>query len=443
MNIKHNIPEYGVTEFNKIFRETIESNFSYVRIRGEISELRTATKGQIYISIKDENSVLSAVIWESKIKYLSMQPEIGMEAVVIGKITTWSRFKSTYQLDIDNLEIAGEGALLKLIEERKKKLAAKGIFDKKFKKQIPFLPNKIGIITSPTGSVIYDILNILKERFPTKVDLWPTSVQGDGAAEMIINAIKFFNHDSYDEKPDVIIIARGGGSVEDLMVFNDKKLALAVFGSKIPIVSAIGHETDTTIIDFVSDLRAPTPTAAAEKVVPIRSELIIQINKFLDRLLKPIDKKINYLNDFFNSYVRLIKDPKYILDDYKKKYMILNKDLTKSYKILFNKKNQELQNSFSKLKIPNELISLKKIQSQNIFKTLNFHISQKVKDSFFYIQNINRLLQSNSINNNLKKGYVLLKKSKKIIKRANQLKKQDNIQIRFFDKKVDVKIKQS
>lgn len=413
MNIKNNIPEYGVTEFNKIFRETIESNFNYVRIRGEISELRTATKGQIYISIKDENSVLSAVIWESKIKYLSMQPEIGMEVVVIGKITTWSRYKSTYQLDIDNLEIAGEGALLKLIEERKKKLAAKGMFDEKFKKQVPFLPNKIGIITSPTGSVIYDILNILKERFPTKVDLWPTYVQGDGAAEIIINAIKFFNHDSYDEKPEVIIIARGGGSVEDLMVFNDEKLALAVFDSKIPIVSAIGHETDTTIIDFVSDLRAPTPTAAAEKVVPIRSELIIQINKYFDRLLNPIDRKINYLNDFFNSFVRLIKDPKYILDDYKKKYMILNKDFTNSYKILFNKKNQELQNNFSKLKIPNELINLKKIQSQNIFKTLNFHISQKVKDSFFYIQNINRLLQSNSINNNLKKRICFTKKIKK------------------------------
>ena len=182
-----------------------------------------------------------------------------------------------------------EGALLKIIEERKKRLAANGIFDVKFKRKLPYLPKKIGIITSPVGSVIHDIIKTLKERFPINVDLWPTAVQGNEAAEMIINAIKGFNADYYYEKPEVIIIARGGGSVEDLMVFNDEKLALVVFESKIPIVSAIGHETDTTIIDFVSDVRVPTPTSAAEKVVPLRKELITQIQGLTSRLLNLID----------------------------------------------------------------------------------------------------------------------------------------------------------
>ena len=290
--IKINIPEYYVSEFNKLIRDTLESNFGYVRIRGEISELKTAAKGQIYITIKDENSILSAVIWKSKIDYLSMKPEIGMEIIAVGKITTWFRYKTTYQLDIDELEIAGEGALLKIIEKRKKRLEIKGIFDDKHKKTIPFLPDKIGIISSSTGSVIHDIINRLKDRFPINVDLWSTPVQGNEAPVKIIEAIEGFNSVNYLEKPDVIIIARGGGSVEDLMAFNDENLALTVFKSDIPIISAIGHQTDNTIIDFVSDLSVPTPTAAGEKVSPVRNDLIIHLHNWTDRLSNSINNTI-------------------------------------------------------------------------------------------------------------------------------------------------------
>ena len=442
MIIKNNIPEYGVTEFNKLVRNTLESNFGYIRVRGEISEVKLASKGQYYITIKDENSILSAVIWESKIKFLVMQPEIGMEIIAIGKITTWSRYKTSYQLDIDNLEVAGEGALLKLIEERKKRLALKGVFDEKYKKPLPYVPNKIGIITSPTGSVIHDIINRVKERFPVNVDLWPAAVQGKNAAGMIINAIKGFNDDHYIDKPSVIIIARGGGSVEDLMVFNDEKLAVTVFESTIPIVSAIGHETDTTIIDLASDIRAPTPTAAVEKVVPVRKELILQVNRWKDRLINSIDSKINYSTDLFSQFVRLLKDPKYILDNHKEKFIFINNNLSACFKLLIDKKNNELQQYYSKLKTPNELLNLKNIQSQNLFKNLDLQISQKIKDNRFSLTSIIRLLNSNSINNNLKKGYVLLKKYNKIIKRAKELEKNDDIQIKFFDKQVNMKIKQ-
>ena len=443
MSIKHNIPEYGVTEFNKIIQDTLESNFSYVKIRGEISEIKKATKGQLYITIKDENSILSSVVWLSKIKYLTIQPELGMEVIASGKITSWSRYKTTYQLDIDNLEIAGEGALLKLIEDRKKRLAAKGIFDEHYKQKLPYLPNKIGIITSPTGSVIYDIINRLKDRFPVNVDLWPTAVQGNQAAEMIINAINGFNDDHYPEKPCVIIIARGGGSDEDLMVFNDEKLAIAVFESKIPIVSAIGHETDITIIDFASDLRAPTPSAAVEKIVPVRNELIMQLDRWRERLQNLIKIKMNYSTGLFNNFVKLIKDPKYIVDNYKEKLLIINKDFSNSFQFLINNKYNELYYNSTKLKPPNELLILKKIQSKNLFKNLNIQISQKIKYNIFSFKNIIRVLKSNSIDHNLKKGYVILKKYNKIIKRAKQLEKKDDIQIKFFDKKINVKIKQS
>ena len=252
---KINIPEFEVSEFNQAFKEAIESNFNYVRIKGEISEVKTATRGQIYLTLKDEDSILSGVIWDQKKKYLDINPEIGLEIIATGRITTWSRYKTTYQIDIDKIEIAGEGALLKLIEERKKRLQKKGYFDEDKKIPLPFLPERLGIITSPTGSVVHDIINRVNDRFPMPLDIWPVSVQGVDAADSIINAIEGFNKLKLG-KPDILIVARGGGSTEDLMAFNDENLATSVFESKIPIISAIGHETDTTIIDLVSDLRA-------------------------------------------------------------------------------------------------------------------------------------------------------------------------------------------
>ena len=437
---RNNIPEYSVSEFNKILKDTIESNFDFVKIRGEISEIKTATKGQLYLTIKDDDSILSGVIWASKINFLSIKPEIGMDVKVFGKITTWSRYKTTYQIDIDNLEIAGEGTLLKLFEERKKRLEAKGLFEKKYKKTIPYIPNKIGVITSPTGAVIYDIINRLNERFPLEVELWPTAVQGEEAAEMIISAIKGFNGDFYKEKPDVIIIARGGGSLEDLMVFNNEKLAYAVFESNIPIISAIGHETDTTIIDFISDLKAPTPTAAAEMCVPVRKNLISDLTSWSNRLFNAIENKIYSSNNLINTYTRLLKDPKFVIDNYKEKLFLLNKDFFNSFKYFFEIRKNKLYNNFIKLKNPNEIYNLKKIKTINLLKKLEIIFMKKVKNNIISLKNINRLLKSNSVDHNLKKGYVFIKKSNKIIKRGKKLNKNDKILINFIDKKINAKI---
>ncbi len=441
MQANINIPEYSVSEFNKSFRDVIESNFNYVRIRGEISEIKTATKGQIYLTLKDDSSIISAVIWESKKKYLKFSPDLGIEVIVTGKITTWSRYKTTYQIDIDNLEIAGEGALLKLIEDRKKRLQEKGLFDQKFKKNIPYLPSKLGIITSLTGSVMHDILHRLKERFPINVDIWPASVQGSEAVTSIIAAIKGFNNSSFKDQPDIIIIARGGGSTEDLMTFNDENLAIEVFKSTIPIISAIGHETDTTIIDFVSDLRAPTPTAAAELIVPLKKELENNLSNFSDRLNYSIRNNFSKNSDLLFNLIKFLKTPDYILKTYKAKLQLAHTRLNKNTNSIKEKKSFVFQNLIRIIKPPDFFVKLKKNEVQklyvNLVKTID---NKKVRQKRIFIELL-RLLNSNSINTNLKKGYVLLSKSNKILKQSKQIKKRDSIAIKFYDKTIGVSIK--
>ena len=441
MQSKINIPEYYVSEFNKSFRDVIESNFDYVRIRGEISEIKPATKGQIYLTLKDNDSILSAVIWESKKKYLKFSPELGIEVIATGKITTWSRYKTTYQIDIDKLEIAGEGSLLKLIEDRKKRLKTQGLFDQKYKKSIPYLPSRIGIITSPTGSVIHDIINGLKDRFPINIDIWPVAVQGLEAATSIITALEGFNSNSYKDQPEVIIIARGGGSTEDLMTFNDEDLAKAVFKSNIPIISAIGHETDTTIIDYVSDLRAATPTAAAEFVVPIKKELENIIINFSDRLNKLIQYNFSSNNDLLSNLIRLLKAPDHILKSYKDKFQSIFENLMREIKTIQEKKFLILKNLIRIIKSPQYLVKLRKNELQKLYSNLERTIDNKRNHQRKIFNDLLRLHNSSSIDSNLKKGYVLLSKSKKIIKNSKQIKERDSIAIKFYDKTIGVNIK--
>ena len=442
MNNSINIPEYEVSEFNKVFKDIVEEKFSYVRIKGEISELKTATKGQIYLTLKDDNSILSGVIWEQKIKYLDIVPEVGLEVITTGKITTWSRYKTSYQIDIDKIEIAGEGALLKLIEERKKRLQKKGYFDEDRKKILPFLPTKIGVITSPTGSVIHDIINRVNDRFPISIDLWPVSVQGLNAVKEINEAIMGFN-ESISEKPDVIIIARGGGSTEDLMVFNDEKLARSVYESKIPIVTAIGHETDTTILDLVSDLRASTPTAAAEKIVPVKKDII---NKLLDlnlRLDKLVLKSLNTFQNNFEYLNRFLKAPNSIIEFYENKLNSVIKDLNIFIKNLIELKVLNLKNFNKTLKAPVEKIKNETIKLNDLNKNLKSLINEKYEINYQKFKSNLRLLNSNSVTNNLKKGYSVVMKEDKIIKNKNLIKKEDRLKIKFFDGDILINIKKS
>jgi exodeoxyribonuclease VII large subunit len=275
-----NVVELTVSEVSAALKRVVEDNFSYVRVRGEISGYRGPhSSGHVYFALKDEGARLDAVIWKLTFNRLRFKPEEGLEVIVTGRITTYPG-RSNYQIVIETLEPAGAGALMMLLEERKKKLAAEGLFDEARKQLLPFLPTVVGVVTSPTGAVIRDILHRLSDRFPRQVLVWPVRVQGDGAAEEIAAAIEGFNalpeHGDIP-RPDILIVARGGGSLEDLWCFNEEIVVRAAAASMIPLISAVGHETDITLIDFASDRRAPTPTAAAEMAVPVRSELLMRI----------------------------------------------------------------------------------------------------------------------------------------------------------------------
>ncbi len=440
MNLNLNIPEYGVTQFNKALKNLIEDHFSYVRIKGEISELRVATKGQIYITLKDKTSILSAVVWEQKKRALTFEPETGMEVILTGRVTTWSKFKTTYQIDVEKIEIAGEGALLKIIEERKKRLKKKGYFEESNKKSIPYLPSRIGVITSPTGSVIYDIINRISDRFKTPIDLWPVSVQGADAPKNIIEAIIGFNN-LLKIKPDVIIIARGGGSTEDLMAFNDEKLAECVSMSKIPIISAVGHETDTTIIDLVSDLRASTPTAAAELVVPVKSELISIVKNLNQRMTFGMENIYKEHSAKVKNLISLIKTPQQIIDSFKDRLSFIEPGLKRIIKNSIKIASRDLMALFGKLKIPNDLIKLKKSNLDNFNKVLDASIKREfIKNREKYI-NFLRLIETNSIHSNLKKGYSILSKNKKIINNSKYINENDNLSVRLIDKSIEINVK--
>lgn len=275
-----NVVELTVSELSSALKRTVEDAFGHVRVRGEITGFRGPhSSGHSYFALKDTSAKIEAVIWKGVYGRMRFKPQEGLEVIATGKLTTYPG-SSKYQIVIESLEPAGVGALMALLEERKKKLAAEGLFDPARKQLLPSLPEVIGVVTSPTGAVIRDILHRLADRFPRRVLVWPVRVQGEGAAEQIAGAIRGFNEllaQGPVPRPDLLIVARGGGSLEDLWCFNEEIVVRAAADSMIPLISAVGHETDVTLIDFAADRRAPTPTAAAEMAVPVRAELIVQV----------------------------------------------------------------------------------------------------------------------------------------------------------------------
>lgn len=285
---------FSVSELSFSLKMTLEETFSYVRVKGEVSGAKAHTSGHLYFALKDEQAVLDAVCWRGIVTQLATVPQDGLEVICTGKITTYPG-RSKYQIIVDTVEVAGQGALLKLLEERKKKLASEGMFDASRKKSLPFLPARIGVITSPTGAVIRDILHRLSDRMPGHVILWPVAVQGQTAAEEVATAITGFNSLMPDIKPDLLIVARGGGSLEDLWAFNEEVVVRAAAASEIPLISAVGHETDTTLIDYAADYRAPTPTGAAERAVPVKEDLLMTLLTHHKRMLHGTSRLINEL----------------------------------------------------------------------------------------------------------------------------------------------------
>ncbi|MBP1851262.1 exodeoxyribonuclease VII large subunit [Rhizobium halophytocola] len=284
---RSNVTEFSVSELSGSIKRTVENAFDHVRVRGEISGYRGPhSSGHAYFSLKDDKARIDAVIWRGSFSKLKHRPEEGMEVIATGRITTFPG-SSKYQIVIETMEPAGAGALMALIEERKRKLGAEGLFDPGRKRPLPFMPNVIGVVTSPTGAVIRDILHRITDRFPVHVIVWPVKVQGEGSGEEVARAIHGFNAmqpGGAIGRPDVLIVARGGGSLEDLWSFNDESVVRAAAESAIPLISAVGHETDWTLIDLAADMRAPTPTGAAEMAVPVRAELEAQLANLSARL---------------------------------------------------------------------------------------------------------------------------------------------------------------
>ena len=287
-NRNANVQEFSVSEISGLVKRQIEDGFAHIRVRAELGRVSRPASGHLYLDLKDEKAVLSGVIWKGTAQKLPLQPEQGLEVICTGKLTTFAG-QSKYQMIIEYMEPAGVGALMALLEERKKKLTAEGLFEPSRKKTLPFLPQTIGVVTSPSGAVIRDIIHRLEDRFPRHVLVWPVRVQGENCAEEVSRAIAGFNAikpGGTTPRPDILIVARGGGSFEDLWGFNEEIVVRTVAQSDIPIISAIGHETDTTLIDFAADIRAPTPTAAAEMAVPVRADLTAGLMDLTRRMMR-------------------------------------------------------------------------------------------------------------------------------------------------------------
>ena len=406
--VRENIKEYTVTEISASIKETLEDNFGYVKVRGEVSGLSKPASGHVYLNLKDENGIIKAIAWRSTVAKLSFMPDEGLEVICSGRLTTGysDRYpgRSDYSIIIDSIVPAGEGALMALLEQRKKKLMSEGIFDQDHKKPLPLYPETIGIITSPTGAVIKDIIHRLEDRFPCDVILWPVPVQGDDAAHLIADALNGFNNslkDSEIKVPDLIIVARGGGSIEDLWAFNEEIVVRAVFASEIPVLSAVGHETDTTLIDFVSDLRAPTPTAAAELCTPNKDELLIKLKDLQKDLRDSINSNLeNKLSSFKNLSDKLPISLKLFIKNLLSEFKEITQSL--NYRILEEQVNNFQQKLISKF---DKLNSSTNLFLENMRNQINYN--EKLLESMSYKSVINRWY---SVTKNLKNKVIKSKK---------------------------------
>ena len=310
-----NMPEYTVSEVSGAVKKTLEDQFGRIRVRGEVGRVFTARSGHLYYDVKDDRSVLACTTWKGQVSSLSVIPEEGLEVIVTGRMTAFGG-QSKYNLNVDEVTVAGEGALMAMLEKRKKALAAEGLFDPARKKELPYLPDIIGVVTSPSGAVIRDILHRLRDRFPRKVLVWPVAVQGAACAPEVARAIAGFNALTPGgalPRPDLLIVARGGGSIEDLWGFNEEIVARAAAASDIPLISAVGHETDTTLIDYVSDQRAPTPTAAAEIAVPVRLELLGWVGDQQARMARAVSQRMQTRDQRLRDLARALPRPDALL----------------------------------------------------------------------------------------------------------------------------------
>lgn len=429
-----NLPEFTVSEISRAVKQTLEGNFERVRVRGEVSKPNYHGSGHLYFSLKDESAVIDAVCWRGTLGRLKLKVEHGMEVIATGRISSYPG-SSKYQIVIDTVELAGEGALLKLLEERRKKLAAEGLFDEARKKKLPKLPASIGVITSPTGAVIRDILHRLADRFPRPVLLWPVAVQGEGAAEQVAAAIRGFNAllpDGDPRRPELLIVARGGGSLEDLWAFNEEIVVRAAAASAIPLISAIGHETDYTLIDYAADRRAPTPSAAAEMAVPVRAELIAGLAESAHRLIHAVARALAHRRALVEGLARGLPEPGRLIEEKMQRLDGWTERLALASGAFFRRKSETLERLVARMSTPTEQINRKReglghsaILLGKAMETLlharerrleriTAHLRPKlladrIRHERGQLDRLGQLLESLSYKNVLQRGFVLVR----------------------------------
>lgn len=427
-----NIPEFSVSDLAFALKRTLEDQYGRIRIRGELGRLTFHSSGHLYGTIKDDKANLDLICWRSALPKLSVRPEEGLEVICTGKISTYPQ-RSNYQFIIDSMELAGEGALLKLLEQRKKQLAAEGLFAPERKQPLPFLPQKIGVITSPTGAVIRDILHRLRERYPSHVLLWPVRVQGDTAAQEVLSALDGFQN--MESPPDVLILARGGGSLEDLMPFNDEAVVRAVANCKIPIITAIGHETDTTLVDYASDLRAPTPTGAAEQAVPVRAQLIAQILDVNERLHHSMQRHLEHTRQRVSS-LRL-SNPQNVMDLKTQHVDHASHKLATLGERLISNRRECLATLGAKLRHPKSLIEEKKRTLYIRTEQLDNLRPNLLRQKQYELNSLDRMLETLSFKAVLNRGYTVLRdpKTQKIMTNPDQINTDTELEIMFKDDK--------
>ena len=431
-----NNPYLSVGELSAAVKRTIEGTFEYVRVRGEISQPRTPGSGHIYFTLKDDKNALSGVIWRGVAAGLQVHPEEGLDVICTGKMTTFGG-QSKYQLVVSDFEIAGEGALLKQLEDRRRKLASEGLFDNAHKKPLPAMPLVIGVVTSPTGAVIRDILHRIRDRFGVHVLVWGVNVQGAGAADQIAVAINGFNNlpdGGVVPRPDLLIVARGGGSLEDLWCFNEEVVVRAAAKSSIPLISAVGHETDTTLIDYASDMRAPTPTAAAELATPVAGELAARLSEIDARLRRAITRQLDNSEQMVRAIMRGLLHPAEQIARQTQSLDIALAGLDASMIRLIDIHDKELARLTYRMVSPEQRLSEVKQRLGAINERLESLMDRRCERAEERLLQASRLLSANSFERVLERGFALITDDGgQAIKRSAEVGLGAQVTVKFAD----------
>lgn len=432
----HNLPEYSVGEISQALKRTLEETFPRVRVRGEVTGCKRAASGHLYFRLQDDDAVLDGICWKGGVGRLAIVPEDGMEVIATGRVTAYAG-RSSYQIIVERMELAGRGALLKLLEDRKRKLAEEGLFDAAAKRELPYMPDIIGVVTSPTGAVIRDILHRLADRFPSRVILWPVAVQGDAAARQIAEAINGFNAATVLPRPDLLIVARGGGSLEDMMAFNEEIVVRAAAASEIPLISAVGHETDTTLIDFAADLRAPTPTAAAEMAVPVRIELLALVMDSGVRLMRAIDRNLNEGGSHLRGLSRGLPNLRRLVEDATQRLDDRDERLKNSLRTGLQRRTARLDRLVAALPRPQARIDHAQSRLAGQSRALTLAVKHRTEGHSQRLAHASALLESFSYQRVLERGFALVSgPTGTPVMSSNKVKPGDDLTIKFHDGEV-------